>query len=413
MKILMLSSDGDGLGVAHRLAKENHDVDLYIKREGFEKAGVGLVNRVKSFRPLVPKADLIICDMVGFGIYEDLFKRYGKPVFSCNKMADIIELDREKGNDLFKRLKINTPQTLAFETPTDALQMVALWELPGYVIKPSGNQATSRTSIHRDKESFEWALKQLPANTKLIVQQLVEGIEISTEGWFNGRDWIKPFNHTLEEKQLMPGAGPNTGCMGNVVKVQWKPNRLISETVHKLTPYLRKINYRGPVDINSIINGDKLYALEITARMGYDAIEALLEGFKEPVIDLFFETAVGIKKEMKVTDDYMIAVRLSRPPWPHADTDGSAQGMPIIGINDQNSKHLWLTDVYSDETGYRYASGDGVVCKATAIGRSIREARSRVYRTVKAVRFPDKQFRDDIGKRVEGDLGVLRNTGWI
>jgi len=414
MKILILSIDGDGLGIAHKLSQEDNEVKMYIQDPQYKKAGVGIITRVASWRPHIVWADLVICDMVGFGKYEETFRKLGKVVFSCNKFADSAELDRAKGIELFEKFGIDIPETYNFTSAKEAESIIDLWEDPGFVIKPSGNISTAKTYVCTNPAIYKWALTTIPEGTPLIVQKIVTGIEVSTEGWFNGRDWIQPFNHTFEEKRFMEGdKGPNTGCMGNVV-ITTHGNKLTDATIKRLTPFLKRIGYRGPMDINTIVTDDRLYALEITARLGYDAIEAIMEGLKEPVTDLFFETAIGVKKEMKVTADYMIAVRLSVPPWPHGEPDNESMGMPIIGINEHNLKHLYLTDAYRDEgEDYLYAAGDGAILKVTARGRDIREARSRVYRTINNLTIQDVQYRSDIGLRAEKDIKQLKDWGWL
>lgn len=413
MKILILSMDGDGLGIAHRLAAEGNQVRMYVKDPRFRQAGEGLIEPISSWRPSLSWSDLIICDMVGFGKHEELFKTRGKVVFGCSKVMDMAELEREKGMELFERFGVPIPETYSFGNPKEAEAISDLWEDPGFVIKPSGNLDTAKTYVCKNPEIYKWALGNIPDGTKLIVQKIVNGVEVSTEGWFNGRDWIKPFNHTFEEKKLFEGdKGPNTGCMGNVV-ITTEGDKLVDSTIRKVTPLLKRINYRGPVDINCIVNGEDLYALEFTARLGYDAIEALLEGIKESVTDLFFETAMGVKKEIDITKDYMIAVRVSVAPWPHSEPDKEDKGMPIIGLVEDNLKHIFLTDVYKDGVDYKYAAGDGVILKATARGRSIEEARSRVYRTIGNIMIQDAQFRNDIGLRAVQDIKKLKEWGWL
>jgi len=415
LKILILSQDGDGLGIAQKLSKEGNQVKMYTKDPRFREAGSGMLEPVDSWRPNISWADMIICDMVGFGKHEELFRSRGKVVFGCNSIMDMAELDRKKGIELFERFSIPTPETYSFDSPDDAQSISALWEDPGFVIKPSGNTDTSKTYVCHNPDIYKWALENIPPTSKLIVQKIVTGVEVSTEGWFNGRDWIKPFNHTFEEKRLFDGdKGPNTGCMGNLV-ISTEGDKLVESTVKKLTPFLKQINYRGPVDINCIIDGDSIYALEFTARLGYDAIEALAEGMqgKETLTDLFFETASGIKKEIAITKDYMIAVRLSVPPWPHADPDKGDKGMPIIGLIEDNMKHIFLTDVYKVGEDYLYAAGDGVIMKVTARGRTIQEARSRVYRTIDNLTIQDVQYRNDIGVRAEQGIKKLKQWGWL
>lgn len=415
MKILVLSKEGDGLGIAQRLQQEENDVSLFIQSKKFIRAGRGIVERVPSWRPLLRKVDLVIADMVGFGYLEPTIKASGKPYLGLSKLGERAELDRAKGIELLERAEILIPTTYHFSSPTEALQVLDFWADPGFVIKPSGNMATALTQVCRDEETFRWALTRYPAGTQLIVQELIEGIEVSTEGWFNGRDWLEPFNHTFEEKRFFPGdLGPNTGCMGNIVVAAQGTDNLIKETVLKLEPFLRKITYRGPIDINCIVTETAAYALEVTARFGYDAIEALMEGLLEPVTDVLHHTALGVKTSMNLAEEYLASVRVSVPPYPYADPKDVDIGIPILGINDQNLSHLFLTDVDKTKNGsYRYSASDGVVYKATAHGRSVKEVRDRVYRTVDNVTVQDMQYRDDIGQRVNRNMTTLASWGWI
>lgn len=420
MKVLFISKSGDGLGVAHRIREEGHDVQVWIKEAAYANCGKGLVGRPASFRPHLASADLIICDMVGFGGLERLFKSYGKPVLSCNSLTDKLELDREAASILLEKLGVAQPPHESYNNIAEAKKALFQGDWKPVVLKPHGNKDTSMTTVCKEKELAEWVLSRFPASTPLTVQSFVKGVEVSTEGWWNGRDFIKPFNHTFEEKKFLQGnLGQNTGCMGNVV-VTSGSNRLTKETVEKLRPFLMKTTYRGPIDLNAIVTPEKAFVLEASCRMGYDAIEALLEGLREPVLDLLFETAAGTKKEMDITQDTMIAVRLSTPPYPMAKGGEKYAGEPILGVNRQNFKHLWFMDAYLTKEGFFTGGADGCILKATAHGRRntlksdlVGEARNRVYRTLDGLHVGSKQYRLDIGERVNGDWQKLKEWGWV
>lgn len=413
MNVLMLSKSGDGLGIAFRLIQEGHAVRLFIQDAQYKWAGRGLVDRVDSWRPSLPWADFVIGDMVGFGKYESVMRGMGKPFLGVSEIADKIELDRSAGTDLFKKAGISTPPTMEFSSPTDAEDVLAMWKDPGYVLKPDGNIETSKTYVCRDKDTFEYALSTYKASQQLVVQEIVEGVEVSTEGWFNGRDWITPFNHTFEEKRFLEGGrGPQTGCQGNVVLTAGR-DRLVEETLLRLTPFLRDVSYKGPFDVNCIVTEHEAFALEVTPRFGYDAIEAVIEGLREPLLDVLFETAAGIKKTIALSDDVLIAVRVSVPPWPHAEPEAADRGRPVLGVTKEAMKHLFPTDIFQEDDRWLYAAGDGVVYKATARGRDVKEARRRVYRTVDSIDILDKQYRTDIGQRVPSDVARLIKWGWL
>jgi len=422
MRVLFVSKEGDGLGVAQRLALEGHSVDVWIPDERFKKAGRGIISRVPSWQTAARRADLIIADSVGLGKYEDLVRSFNKPAIGFSSLLDIIELNRVKGMELFERAGVSVPPTFEFHSTAEAKAITQKegWG-EGWVVKPNGNLSTAKTMVCKDEKLWDRCLAKLQEKCDGIVQQIVSGVEVSTEGWFNGNEFIRPFNHTFEEKRFLAGnLGVNTGCMGNIV-IRADGNRLTSATVERIAPFLRMIGYRGPLDVNCIVTEDGAYALEATSRMGYDAVEALIEGLEEPAGQFLLDVANGTKKEMKLTEDTMIAVRLSVPPWPVRKPDSDDEPEPITGIDDDNIWHLFLTDLFQERGDYFTASGDGVLLKATAVGSINRrgkpdytyEARRRVYRLLDKIAVLGKQYRTDIGARVNDDIAKLKQWGWL
>lgn len=426
MRVLVMGKEGDGFGIAQRMALEGHDVDVFCADKRFRRALRGIVNRVPAWPGPARRADLIICDCVGMGRYESVMRDLDKPSIGFSAICDKIELDRVLGMDMFRRAGISIPETHEFKSVAEAESTPGKvgWG-DGWVVKASGNISTAKTMVVKDETLWPSAIRQLPSPSSGILQRIIDGVEISTEGWFNGTRFILPFNHTFEEKRFLTGnLGCNTGCMGNVV-IASQSNRLTKATVERMTEFLRLIDYHGPFDINCIVNETGAYALEATSRMGYDAAEAMFEGLDEPVTEFLYDVAVGKKKTMNLTDDTMIAVRLSIPPWPARKPDHTSFGEPIRGINDRSLPHLFLTDVMKDGEDYVTAGGDGVLLKATAIGRMspakdakykddyTYEARRRVYRTLDGIDVASKQYRTDVGMRVNGDIAKLKSWGWI
>jgi len=424
--VLFISKEGDGLGVAQRVAFEGHAVDVYIRDFHFERAGRGLVHRVPEWRGAARRADLIIADCVGLGSCEEAIRSAGRPSIGFSRALDALELDRQKGMELFEQVGISTPETHSFGSKSDALKLPAKhgWG-DGWVIKGSGNLANDKTAVVKDQALWPRAVEALPDTCRGICQRVVSGVEVSTEGWFNGSSFIRPFNHTFEDKRFLAGdLGQNTGCMGNIV-IRADGNKLTKETIERVEPFLKLLGYRGPFDLNCIVNADGAHALEATSRMGYDAVEALIEGLDEPFGDFLFDVAMGTKKDMKLTADTMIAVRLSVPPWPMRRPNADSAGEPIMGIDDATLHHLFLEDIEKKGDAYITAGADGVLLKATAVGSVTPpkvarhrpdytyEARRRVYRLLDRITVANKQYRTDIGGRANEDIAQLREWGWL
>lgn len=412
MKVLLISKNGDGIGIAQKLIEEGHSVKVWIQDSRYEYCGRGIVERVGAWRPFVAESDLLLFDMVGFGHLEPTVRKMGKPFLGCSVFADTVELQREKGLELLERAGIQVPAWDYFDSIVDLRDRLDYWPENGYYFKPNGNLSAASVQWCPNPETLFWVLGQ--TTCPFVLQEAVKGVEVSTEGWFNGRDWILPFNHTFEEKKFMTyNFGPNTGCQGCVVvPAKGGMNDLVRLGLLKLTPALKAIGYRGPIDLNTIVNEEGIWGLELTPRFGYDAIEALNEGLMEPLGDLLFEVALGVKKSMKLGTDIAMAVRLTLPPYPHADPDEADMGLPVV-IPEQDIDHIYFADVMRHDNNYRYSASDGVVLKATSHGKNFNMAYSRVYSLLSRIVLPNKQYRTDIGIRFNSDWGLLHNAGLV
>src|SRR5215472_9558768 len=116
----MISKEGDGLGVAQRLQAEGCQVSVWIRDPKMERAGVGIVDRVAEWEPLLPRADLVIIDSVGLGRYEAQLKASGRPLLGCSSILDRVELDRSLGMRLFDTEDMATPETYEFDSCAEA-----------------------------------------------------------------------------------------------------------------------------------------------------------------------------------------------------------------------------------------------------------------------------------------------------
>lgn len=409
--VLILSPEGDGIPIGIKLAKEGHVVDIYLKEEKYKASLQGFRNpKILLTPPEGEGYDLILSDMVGLGELCDKYKKQGNLVLGGGVFNDKIELDRLYGSKVISSLtQVKEPNTIKVSSKAELLGVLKK-SVVAKAIKPLGNKSVSLTLVSKDDTNTslisvvtKWGDKLIPC----IVQDVVKGFEISTEGWFNGERFILPFNHTFERKRFMEGdKGPQTGCMGNVVFLS-NGDRLTDILLTPLEPLLKKVKYCGPLDINCIISNKEVYFLEFTARFGYDALQAFAELLKISLYDFFYKIATK-EEDLIESRDFVnqpaIAVRLSVPPYPAKEGLEKWKGVRVLKIDEGASKHIWLSDVAKEE-GIEVLSGaDGVIGCVTARGLTVRECQRRVYRTIQNVVVnSDVQYREDIGDQALAD----------
>lgn len=426
-----ISKQGDSLPLAQRVVDEGHRSVFYINDPKRRRIGNGLIEKSQVKERLVsesgsinesvlkqllhPKPDCVIFDMVGwgFGKVADKLRRDGYAVLGGCQFGDQVELDRPYGNKIMKMYGINTPKTYTFNDYKMAIRFVEDTNQP-YVYKPSGNQPTTTTYVAQKADDLIGMLEYYSGiKEEFELQEKVSGVEVSTELWFNGKEVLN-VNHTMEEKSLMEdGIGPKTGSMGSVVWIGSKESRLFKEGVGKTIPALRKINYRGPIDLNTIVSKDKLYGLEFTARFGYDAIFTLREAYKGRVSDWFYSFAAGVANEFKTRPGWSIGVVFALEPYPLIEIPEHSKDILLQGFNQYNLKHTWFYDVYKKDDRLACAGNGGNLGVITARGDTVREAKRRAYRTISNLVIPDVIYRRDIGSRVDGEYAQLKEWKWI
>lgn len=405
--VLMLSLEGDGIPIALRLAKERHKVDIFLKNQHYKECLKGYKNPTILLKEPanIDAYDLVLADMVGLGELCDRYRQKGKIVLGGGVFNDKLELDRMYGSKVMSSLCKDVKEANSVKISTKEQLLAYLKKsVTAKVIKPLGNKSVSLTLVSKDDSNIglvSIAEKMADKLVPCMIQEKIKGLEISTEGWFNGERFVKPFNHTFERKRFLENdKGPQTGCMGNVV-VLTQSDRLTKMVLEPLEPLLKKVKYCGPLDVNCIIANKQVYFLEFTARIGYDAIQAMAELIKMSLYDFFFHIATKGEDLVEQQDfNYFksMAVRLSMPPYPSKQEAEKWKGIRVLNISEGAAKHVWLADVMKEQGVEVLAGTDNVIGCVTARGMSISECQRRVYRTIdNIVVNSDVQYRADIG----------------
>lgn len=430
-RIAFLTKDGVFLPMALRCIDEGHDCRVFWTKKhpgtNARQIGQGLVPAAPSLPDLLRwNPDAIIADSTGMGGVCDSLRASGFPVYGGSRIADELEFDRDGSLALCQQLGIDIPNTAVFKTFQEA-QAYLKSEKDTYVIKLDGEAyaGSSLTFVPDTPEETREVLsayqKVVKGKVDILLQEKVHGVEVTSEGFWNGVGWEESFwNHTLERKKLMnDDLGPNTGCAGDVLLAA-RRDRLVEQSIARLTPMLRKTDFYGQIDINTIVDlaDEKVYALELTPRFGINASLTFMSMWATEMGEWFLRAAHRTSPGIKVGSPYGASVTVSVPPFPGTKTDGVTDGVPVLmpRIPDTPQKvfaNLNLFGVRKEENHLVTVGFDGWVASPTGQGSSIRQAVDRSYQLVRALKTPNKQYRTDIGPAAESDEVVLRRGLWI
>jgi phosphoribosylamine---glycine ligase len=401
MKFLFLSGYGEGFGLAYKLQLEGHQVAGWSRGKHTKEKFSGIIPRIEQWEDFLDEDTIVVFDSVGGGRTADRLRRRGHFVVGGSVFADELERDREVGLEMMKQAGIKVPPSRKFTKWEKAKEYVRE-KKERVAFKPSGPLGDELPSYL----AYDWQdmIEMLDyyesiAKTKpeFEIQDYVKGVAISTEGWFNGREFMLPFNHTVERKQLMNSdLGPSGGCSGNVVWAAKSSNRIIDEGLLRMEQLLAAQDYVGPIDLNTIVNESGVWGLEFTPRFGYDAMPVMfLELYDDDVAKLFSDLARGTAgREFKMKDGFGGSVRVTVPPYP-SDQFPGPEGVPVRGLSKADRPHIYLFDVMLNEKG-GLVTQEKITAVFTGRGESLSESLKIPYELAEKVRVPNKQYRTDL-----------------
>ena len=410
------SESGDGNFLAYRLKREGHRVKVFIHDKKARHVGKGLIDVDSTFRPA--KGDVVIFDMVKYGKLADQVKAAGYKVIGGSRFGDMHELDRPLGHRLMRQVQIAVPPTKTY-TLAEARAFLQTADKP-YFLKPSGNMDSAMTYGAKTPKGMlrflDYAQAKEGLKGKFELQEKVDGIEISTEGWFDGDRWVLPFNSTVEDKKFMPGNyGPNTGCMGNVVWTYASSRPILAlRTIMRLEPILRAARYVGPVDINTIIDKKgTVWGIEWTFRFGYAALQALLLMTAGDLGEQLYQFANGqLDRFETTTSELGMVMNVSVPPYPTYHVAHEKAGLPLDPGILADPVRIMPADVFVQNNIPKLAGVDGLVIAIGDVGKDVNTMRRSLIDRVDEFEIPDAQIKNDLCERYYDVIGELARLGY-
>lgn len=411
------------MGLAIRLRAEGHQVRMFIRDPYAEKRGSGLVETGgdPSF------GELVVADCTGMGLICDRYREHGALVFGGSALADKLEGNREFATEVMNRCGIKTPESKSFDNWEEAETFIKDSE-ERLVFKPEGSLSGNVPSyVPKNNQEL---LESFPhfkslcgeAKPEFTLQQFIEGTCVSTECFFDGTKFVRPFNHTIERKHLMNGdVGPSGGCTGNLIWLCGDDDPIVKKTVLLLEEFLRENRYIGTIDVNAVVNDEDVYALEFTPRFGWDSLPTYLYSlYTGDFGRLLYEMARGEGPDyQEVSDRFGAGVRITIPPWP-TEKYTAERGIPILGIEPQELiTHFFPYDVEMRDGKLFSSGGYGIIGVMNDSGEICGESFSRSYQRVSELQIVDMQYRNDLGETCRKDYrelekltGQREDMGW-
>jgi phosphoribosylamine--glycine ligase len=340
----------------------------------------------------------------------DRFQEENLNIFGPNKAAAEIESSKVYSKNLMKKYNIPTAFFSTFYDYEEAVNWVKEVK-PPLVIKADGLAAGKGVFIcHTEDEAVD-VLNDImrskifgDSGNQVVIEEFLQGEEVSFIAFTDGENVI-PLESSQDHKALLDGdRGPNTGGMG-----AYSPAPIITTELHEtimnqvMIPTVRALKqegreYKGILYAGLMIDGTDIKVLEYNCRFGDPEAQPLLMRMRSDIVPLMNTISKGgvAQGDIQWYDRASVCVVLASKGYP----GDYKKGFKIDRIDDVNNMDgvLVFHSGTSKDNSNIVANG-GRVLGVTALGDSIPDAISAVYKAVNHIDCESLYFRTDIGKK--------------
>lgn len=422
MKILLLGSGGREHTFAWKMAQSPLLEKLYTApgNAGTHKYGQNLEFKPTDFESIKSFVAQNMIDMVVVGPEDPLVEGIHDyflntpelchiPVIGPCKAGAMLEGSKDFAKAFMERHKIPTAKYRTFtrENFSEAVQYIQMTS-PPYVLKADGLAAGKGVLIINDPAEAIIELKSIllenkfgQSGKKLVVEQFLEGIELSVFVLTDGLSY-KILPEAKDYKRIGDGdTGPNTGGMGTVSGVPFADKNFMKKVEDTIIiptiEGLKKegIPYSGFLFIGLMnVQGDP-YVIEYNVRMGDPETESVLPRIENDFVELLKATAD--KKlcniSLKVSSQTAATVMLVSDGYP----GDYRKGFEIEGLNNISDSLVFHAGTTLNADGKVITNG-GRVLGVTSLAETLEDALQTSYNTALKISFEGKKMRSDIGQ---------------
>ncbi len=421
MNILVLGSGGREHALAWKIAQSPQCDKLFIApgNAGTAQTGTNLSLAVNDFAAIAEainthQIDLLVVgpeDPLVNGIYDYLRQEAGlHELLIIGPDAAGAQLEGSK--DFAKRfMQQNGIPTAAARTFVSGQEEEAYryidTQTPPIVVKADGLAAGKGVIIAQSQEEAKEAVHSMlvdekfaAAGKKLLIEQFLEGIELSVFVLTDGRDY-KILPEAKDYKRIgEQDTGPNTGGMGAVSPVPFATaefmQKVESRIVQPTLAGLRQAgsHYAGFIFIGLMnVQGDP-YVIEYNVRMGDPETQVVMPRLQTDLLALLTATASGKLKDIDLqiapqTATTVVAVAGGYPGQ-------YEKGHEIQGLEQTGEALVFHAGTKAD--GDRILTNGGRVLAATGLGADMEAALAQSYGTLAQISWPGMYYRQDIGR---------------
>jgi len=414
MKIMVVGGGAREHTLAWKLSRSRKVKEIYVAPGN---AGTGQIAKNLDISPTKldalagaakeNKIDLVVVGPeapLAAGIVDKL-QSLGIPAFGPTKEAALIESSKVFAKRLMHKYHIPCAKDAVFSSFKEAEAYVKKQPVP-VVIKADGLAAGKGAIVAQSREEALKALSDImekrvfgDAGNQVLIEECLVGRETSLLAFTDGKTVVPMVTARDYKRANDNDQGPNTGGMGCYSPSRFLDKKAIDKAVKTIVePVVKAMAkegkpYKGVLYTGLMITAEGPKVLEFNARFGDPETQVQLPLLKSDLVDIMMSVIEGTLSRTRVEWDSgaCVGVVMASGGYP----GNYKQGLPISGLDKIDSDMLVFHAGTKLDGGKIYTAG-GRVLTVAFTGKTIAEARERVYLNLPRISFENCHYRKDI-----------------
>jgi phosphoribosylamine--glycine ligase len=418
MKLLVIGSGGREHALASKLAQSPRVQKVFVApgnggtalEEGLENVSITGIPELIAFS----KKERIHLCVVGpeaplaAGIV-DAFTGAGLKIYGPTQAAAQLESSKDFAKSFMQRHGIPTARHATFDNAAQAKAYVDARGAP-IVIKADGLAAGKGVVVAATRDEAHTAIDAMlvdqrlgSAGARVVIEEFLDGEEASFIVMSDGVH-VLPLATSQDHKRLRDGdEGPNTGGMG-----AYSPAPVVTPKIHArvmreiIMPAVQGmakdgVPYVGFLYAGLMIDKDGTpRTIEFNCRLGDPEAEPIIMRLKSDLLEMVERGLDGGLDRLSPEWDRRSALGVVLAA--HGYPEEPRKGDPIEGLP-KPADDCRVFHCGTRLEGKTPVTAGGRVLCVTALGDSVKMARTRAYAAADRIRFDGMQLRKDIGHR--------------
>ncbi|HOV91954.1 MAG TPA: phosphoribosylamine--glycine ligase [Candidatus Kapabacteria bacterium] len=429
MKILIVGAGGREHAIADKLNVQNNQLFCLPGNPGiWQLAGRVNIN-IDDFEGIASFCKKEKIELVIIGPEQPLAKGMTNfleanniNVFGPSKESAMLETSKSFAKEIMVENNIPTARFITFdnsniEKAVDFIKNLGKsnksydndFNFP-IVLKADGLAAGKGVVICQKKEEAEIELIKMlqgkfgEASNKIVIEEYLEGEEISIFAITDGNDFITLSPAQDYKKVLDNDQGKNTGGMGSYSPVPFLDKNTETSIENKIirpiisAMYEKGTPFKGCLYVGLILTKDGPKVLEFNARFGDPETQAILRLVEGDFTELLYSAARGNinKNAISIINEFACCIVLASKGYP----DDYQTGFEITNIDKISDPDVKIYQAGTEIQNGKLLTNGGRVLNVSVRNADYKTSIAKAYFYADLINFNNKYYRKDIAKKV-------------